>query len=311
MADHGTNDSYGTDSESHHDYDVVVVGGGPAGCSAAVFTARYGLDTIIFDRGRSSIQQCAYVENYLGFPAGVDVETLYGLLHDHAVEAGCELVSDFVELVLHAEDETGFIVKSQDGRRVSARYVVAATRYDGEYIRQLDGGTMFETYEYDGEDCERFDRSYSESDGMTPVDGLYVASPSDEADRQAIVAAGRGARVGLAVIRDARRKEGYPESVADHYDWMRQEATRDDEWSDRDRWREWYDDQRPDNPDVEDVHWQILRERDIDRRLETYLSDDEIAARTEHGQRRLLDHIDDERIIERAREIESESVDVS
>jgi len=52
------------------DHDVVVVGGGPAGCAAGVFTARYGLDTMIFDRGRSSIQRCAYLENYLGFPRG-------------------------------------------------------------------------------------------------------------------------------------------------------------------------------------------------------------------------------------------------
>ena len=57
--------------------DVVVIGGGPAGCAAGIFTARYGLDTVLFDRGRSSIQRCAHLENYLGFPAGIDVETLY------------------------------------------------------------------------------------------------------------------------------------------------------------------------------------------------------------------------------------------
>lgn len=33
-----------------YDHDVVIVGGGPAGCSAGVFTARYELDTVIFDR---------------------------------------------------------------------------------------------------------------------------------------------------------------------------------------------------------------------------------------------------------------------
>ena len=58
--------------------DVAVVGGGPAGSSAAVFTARYGLDTVVFDRGPSSIGRCAHLGNYLGCPAGIDVETLYG-----------------------------------------------------------------------------------------------------------------------------------------------------------------------------------------------------------------------------------------
>jgi len=42
----------------------VAVGGWPAGCSASVFTARYGLDTVAFDRGRSSLRQCAHPENY-------------------------------------------------------------------------------------------------------------------------------------------------------------------------------------------------------------------------------------------------------
>ncbi|MFC6726873.1 FAD-dependent oxidoreductase, partial [Halobium palmae] len=85
--------------EAGFDRDVVVVGGGPAGCSAGVFTARYGLDTLVFDRGNSSLRQCAHLENYLGFPGGIDVETFYALAHDHAEEAGCTIVADMVERV--------------------------------------------------------------------------------------------------------------------------------------------------------------------------------------------------------------------
>ena len=67
-----------TRADSGFDHDIVIVGGGPAGCSAGVFTARYGLDTHIFDDGRSPIQRCAFLKNYLGFPAGIDIEPLYG-----------------------------------------------------------------------------------------------------------------------------------------------------------------------------------------------------------------------------------------
>jgi hypothetical protein len=303
----GGNDGCNEDSDSGDAYDVAIVGGGPAGCSAAVFAARYGLDAAVFDRGRSSIRRCAHLENYLGFPAGIDVETLYGLMHDHAETAGCGLVADLVESVSRAEGDARFVVETQEGRSVSARRVVAATRYDGEYLRPLGDEAMFETHEYDGEEHERFDRSYAEADGKTPIEGLYVASPSDGADRQAVVAAGRGARVGLAVVGDARREAGFPESIATYYDWMRRDASRDEEWTDRDRWREWYDGRRPDDSAVDDAGWTELRECDIDRRLETYLSDEEIAARAERGQRRLLDHVDDELIVERAREIESGS----
>ena len=288
-----------TESEPSHDCDrdVVVVGGGPAGCSAGVFTARYGLDTAVFDRGRSSIQRCAHLENYLGFPAGIDIETLYELIHDHAEEAGCAIADDLVESVERADGVDGFVVEPQEGDAVTARRVVAATRYDGEYMRGLDDASaMFEECDHDGETHEAFDREYADHDGETPVEGLYVASPSSEADRQAIVAAGRGARVGLRVVEDIRGERGYPEAVVDHYDWMREESALDDEWSDRDRWREWFDEQLPDDHGLDEDRRVELRERDVDRSFETYLSDDEIERRGARGQRRLLEHVDDDLI---------------
>jgi thioredoxin reductase len=320
------------------DYDVVVVGGGPAGCSAGVFTARYGLDTVVFDRGRSSIRRCAHLENYLGFPAGIDVDTFHTLALDHAAEAGCEIDADLVESVERVERGDGareggdraddgrgrdgpdadreggdagpdarFVVETQEGRRVSARWVVAATRYGGEYLRPLGDGSMFETLEHDGEEHERFARSYAGADGETPVEGLFVASPSAEADRQAIVAAGRGARVGLALVEELRRRRGIPDSVADHHDWRRRDAERDPELRDRDRWRELIESALPDDVDFDDERAVELREREIDRRMDSYLTDEEIATRRARGQRRLLERLDDERVLERAREIRGET----
>ncbi|MFC4358420.1 FAD-dependent oxidoreductase [Halobium salinum] len=295
------------------DYDVVVVGGGPAGCSAGVFTARYGLDTAIFDRGRSSLQRCAHLENYLGFPAGIDIETLYGLLHDHAEEAGCAVAPDLVESVTRVDGDGdrdggdgGFLVEPQEGEAVTAARVVAATRYDGEYLRPLDGDEMFESSEHDGEEYEQFDRSYPDADGTTPVEGLYVASPSAEADRQAIVAAGRGARVGLTLVDDVRRERGYFDPFDTHHDWVRKEAELNPEWADRDRWREYADGQRPEDHDLDDERWAALREEQIDRRFAAYISDEEVERRRRRAQKRLLTHLDDDAVLERAREIASE-----
>jgi NADPH-dependent 2,4-dienoyl-CoA reductase/sulfur reductase-like enzyme len=280
-------------------YDVVVVGGGPAGCAAGVFTARYGLDTVVFDRGRSSIARCAHLENYLGFPGGIDTETFYRLVHDHVTAAGCAIRDGMVESVDREGD--GFVVATTDGDSVTARRVVAATRYDAEYLRGLDDeDAMFETVVYDGEEREQFDTDYPDHDGTTPVEGLYVASPSAES-LQALVVAGRGARVGRQVIEDARRRRGYPASVATRVDWMRAAAERDAEWADRDRWRKWYANRLPDghDPDTE------RREREIDRRLETYLTAEEIERRRERAHDRLLDHVDDDRILAAARDIEA------
>lgn len=288
-----------------YDHDVVIVGGGPAGCSAGVFCAREGLDTVIFDRGRSSIQRCAHLENYLGFPNGIDIKTLYDLMHDHVKTAGCAIVSDLVESVEHTDDGRGFHVRAQEGEPVTTRRVVAAARYDAEYLRGLDdNAAMFETYEHDGEKHERFDNSYPNDDGTTTVERLYIASPSIEADTQAIMAAGRGARVGHRVIADARIDDGWWEEAAEGVDWVRRDANLDDEWADRDRWVEWFDNYYGEDAPVktDSARFRRVREAAIDDSLSSYISADEVEQRGARGQAQLLEHIDDELIEAYARD---------
>lgn len=256
----GTATTTATDPETAaFDYDVAIVDGGPTGCSAGVFTGRYGLDTVAFDRGRSSLQRCAYLENYLGFPGGVDVETFYGLIHDHVEAAGCDLVPALVEAVEPAGGDgtetadaagPGFEVTTQDGETVTARRVVAAARYGGDFLEPLDDDEMFVTYEYDGETRTKFDRDYADIEGRTAIDGLYVAAPVSEVNVQAIMSAGQGARVGRSVITDHRLERGYPEALAHHWDWIRPESELADEETARDDWRERFDSRVPDDCDL-------------------------------------------------------------
>jgi flavin-dependent dehydrogenase len=287
------------DDASGHDErrDVVVVGGGPAGCSAGVFTARYGLDTLVFDRGNAALQRCAFVENYPGFPGGVDVPTLLDLFRDHAAAAGCDRIEDTVESVERpADDESGFVVETQDGRRVRASYVLAAAWYDGSYLRPVVGDDAFEAHDHHGETEERFDHEYPDGDGRTPVDGLYVASPAGGRSAQVVVAAGNGAHVARSLLEDHKRERGFPEGVAPHYDWKRPESEFSGEWGDRDRWREWFETEAGDDHGLSDERFAELREAYIDRAFDTKLTDEEIEAKTEAGYHRLLDHVDDEYI---------------
>ncbi|MGB9965238.1 NAD(P)/FAD-dependent oxidoreductase [Halobacterium sp. CBA1126] len=277
------------------EWDVAVVGGGPAGCSAGVFTAREGLDTVIFDRGRSSLRRCAHLENYLGFPGGIDVETFYALAHDHAEEAGCDVVEDLVESVERAGD--GFVLERQSGERVRATRVVAATRYDADYLRPLDdAGEMYETHEHGGEEHEHFDRTYADGDGRTPVDGLYVASPVEEWSTQALAVAGFGALVGGHVVGDARRDRGYPEGLAERVDWLRREAALDEEWADPDRWREYFDEHVPEDHDLSDEQLAALRDAEASDRLDRYVDEETVERRRREAHDRILEHLDDERI---------------
>jgi hypothetical protein len=287
-------------SETAEDYDderdVVVVGGGPAGCSAGVFTARYGLDTLVFDRGNAALQRCAFVENYPGFPGGVDVPTLLALFRDHAETAGCDSVEETVETVDRPADGEGFVVEVQDGRRVRATYVLAAAWYDGSYLRPVVGDDAFEVHDHDGETHERFDPEYADADGRTPVDGLYVASPAGGRSAQVVIAAGNGAHVARGLLADHKRARDFPDGVAPHYDWKRPESEFSGEWSDRDRWREWFEAEAGDDHGLDDDRFAELREAYIDRAFDTKMTDEEIERQTKEGYHRLLDHVDDEYI---------------
>jgi len=282
--------------------DVVVVGGGPAGCSAGVFTARYGLDTLVFDRGSAALRRCAFVENYPGFPGGVDVPTLLDLFRDHAREAGCDRVEDTVEAVERPDDggdgdgDGGFVVETQDGRRVRATYVLAAAWYDGSYLRPVVGDDGFEAHDHHGETEERFDPEYADGDGRTPVGGLYVASPAGGRSAQVVVAAGNGAHVARSLLEDHKRQRGFPDGVAPHYDWRRPESEFGGEWGDRDRWREWFEAEAGDDHGLRDDRFAELREAYVDRAFDTRMTDEAVEARTEAGYHRLLDHVDDEYI---------------
>jgi hypothetical protein len=205
---------------------------------------------------------------------------------------------------------------------------VAATRYDGEYMRGLgNDAAMFETHEHDGEEREHFDGTYPNHDGTTPVDRLYVVTPSAE-DDQAIIAAGRGARVAREVIADARTDRNWWRPAAETVDWVRREAELDEEWDDRDRWVAWFDDryadEAPVDPDSE--RFQRVRESAIDDTLSSYVSPEERDERAAAGQQSLaahldaehllavvddetlLDHVDDDLIRERASELDGREV---
>jgi len=283
-------------TEVQDSYDVIIVGGGPAGCSAGVFCARYGLETAVFDRGRSSLKHCAYLENFLGFPEGIDIETFYELMHDHATAAGCDLIPDLVELV--ERTTTGFEITTQEGKSVVADRVVAASKYDAEYLRSLGTGEMmFTTYEHGDQTVEEFDVSYPDSDGRTPIDGLYVAGPMSGAGDQAIIAAGHGGTVARALIADIRRENGYWDDIAERRDWVRQESELDEEWKQREQWDEWFDTRIPNDPDRDTDTIEEVRNEVIDRKRDAYVTDATIEEKSTGGHRQMATHLDTEEIV--------------
>ena len=76
-------------------YDLVVVGGGPAGLAAAVYGASEGLRTVMVEREAPGGQagQSSRIENYLGFPAGLSGSDLARRATDQARRLGAELLT--------------------------------------------------------------------------------------------------------------------------------------------------------------------------------------------------------------------------
>ncbi|MGY0064636.1 FAD-dependent oxidoreductase [Streptomyces sp. LZ34] len=117
-------------------YDLVVIGGGPAGLGAAVYGASEGLRTVLVERSATGGQagQSSRIENYLGFPDGVSGAQLTDRARRQAAKFGAE--------ILTAREVTGLeingasrIVRFSDGSAIATHSVILAT---GVSYRQLD-----------------------------------------------------------------------------------------------------------------------------------------------------------------------------
>jgi thioredoxin reductase (NADPH) len=117
-------------------YDLVIVGGGPAGLAAAVYGASEGLRTVMVEREAPGGQagQSSKIENYLGFPAGLSGSDLARRATDQARRLGAELLSVQDAVGLDVEG-TGRAVVLSGGGSLSASCVLVAS---GVSYNQLD-----------------------------------------------------------------------------------------------------------------------------------------------------------------------------
>jgi thioredoxin reductase (NADPH) len=117
-------------------YDLVIVGGGPAGLAAAVYGASEGLSTVMVEREAPGGQAgtSSLIENYLGFPTGLSGSDLARRATDQARRLGAELltVQDAVTLEVAG---SGRLVRLSGGGALSANTVLIAS---GVSYRKLD-----------------------------------------------------------------------------------------------------------------------------------------------------------------------------
>jgi thioredoxin reductase (NADPH) len=130
---------------SDHVYDVVVVGAGPAGLSAAVYAASEGLDVLVVETTAPGGQagSSSKIENYLGFPTGISGQALAGRALTQAQKFGAHLLIARTAARLDCGDRPYALHLGDDGERVRTRALVIAT--GAEYRKPpLEGLARFE-----------------------------------------------------------------------------------------------------------------------------------------------------------------------
>lgn len=166
--------------------DVIVIGDGPGGLSAALFLAKSGRQVIVYGQDKTAMHW-AYLRNYLGIPeiAGSEFQKR---ARAHAESHGARLVDARVETLTRASDGT-FVVELEGGGKETARYLVLSEGKGPRLPRQLG----LEPNASGGIDCDR--------NGRTAVANAYVVGRTARPARsQAIISAGDGAAVALDIL---------------------------------------------------------------------------------------------------------------
>jgi thioredoxin reductase (NADPH) len=171
------------DIDSDHVFDVAIVGGGPAGLSAAVYAASEGLSTLLLEAeapgGQASTS--SKIENYLGFPTGISGEALASLAQAQAMKFGAVVALPFRVTQLDTSQRPFKLICNETSdlsTTITAQSVIVAS---GATYRILDVANS-----------RQFDNS-----------GVYYAATAMEQDlcrREEVVVVGGGNSAGQATV---------------------------------------------------------------------------------------------------------------
>ncbi|MBS3817559.1 MAG: NAD(P)/FAD-dependent oxidoreductase [Candidatus Thermoplasmatota archaeon] len=105
------------------EYDVIIIGGGPAGLSAAVYTARADLKTLILDEADKLVEKAESIDNYFGFPDGISGKELLERGRKQAERFGADIVLE--KALLTKIDGENYVVRTANEEFTTSSLVIA------------------------------------------------------------------------------------------------------------------------------------------------------------------------------------------
>ncbi|MEK9178199.1 MAG: thioredoxin-disulfide reductase [Patescibacteria group bacterium] len=115
-------------------YDVIIIGSGPAGLTAAIYTTRANLKTLIIAgvKWGGQLMLTTIVENYPGFPEGIDGPVLMENMKKQAERFGAEVL--YQDFTRGKFDRKPFVVSTTDGKTYEGKSVIIATGADTKWL---------------------------------------------------------------------------------------------------------------------------------------------------------------------------------
>lgn len=184
--------------------DVLIVGGGVAGLSCALFTSKAGLSTIVIDDGESQFASVKNVMNYTGVSkkmsgkelldqTTIQVEELEGKITKGQV-IDLDLQTRPYSITIKTKNET-----ENNSITYTCSYLVLAVNLGYSLLEKA--GFQLEVNEYVPSKKIRYAQNVH-FDGRTNHPGIFVAGLLANIPSQAIIAAGQGAFVGVQIASD-------------------------------------------------------------------------------------------------------------
>jgi thioredoxin reductase len=172
-------------------YDLAIVGGGPAGASAAIFAARAGLRTVVLDADKGMTRR-ALVHNHLGFPDGISGPELVERGQQHARNAGADWQT--ADVISVDPDDGGVRLGTADGRTYEASQVLLTT---GASVALADAAGVRTRPATEPRMKEAI---VVDDQGRTSIPGIWAAGTAAGVSVHTIITSGDGARVAINLI---------------------------------------------------------------------------------------------------------------